>query len=132
MSTQTHYYPYAQQAAQRQRRALTAIMASVTAINAHVTTAAIADHHPMARKVSSKDETPPEAAEDLLYIFLPREDREALLGDLEEEYWTDILPKLGVKRAKRWYWGRALINIWPANSGAISRLAWWLIDRFTS
>jgi hypothetical protein len=41
----------------------------------------------------------------LLRVLLPRADREALLGDLEEELLTAVLPRLGLRRARRWYSG---------------------------
>ena len=79
-----------------------------------------------------KDDTPPEAAEYLLYLFLPREDRVAMFGDLEEEYRKELLPKFGVRGAQFLYWCKVGRSIVPVISGAIGRILWWLIERFTS
>ena len=80
----------------------------------------------------SKEETSTNAAEYLLYLFLPREDCKALAGDLDEEYWTTILPKFGARRAVLWYWCQVVRSIWPVLSGTVSELVWWLMKRFTS
>ena len=137
MSTETHYYPYAQQAAERQRRAITAIMAhrrhpAIKPANIHAMAPAIADEHSSTSPAPSKEETPPKSAEFLLYLLLSHEDREALPGDLEEEYRTAILPKFGARRAVLWYWCQVIRSIWPVISGMVSKLVWWLIGRLTS
>jgi putative ABC transport system permease protein len=48
--------------------------------------------------------TPPRLAIWLLTRLLPDEIHEALLGDLEEEYRTRILPARGRHAARRWFW----------------------------
>ena len=50
---------------------------------------------------------PPIVAEYLLYLVLPRERRDVVPGDLEEEYLTIIGPKFGVRLAQLWYWKQA-------------------------
>jgi hypothetical protein len=46
---------------------------------------------------------PPKWAEILLECLLSRRDREAIAGDLREEYMESILPSLGRLRADIWY-----------------------------
>ncbi len=122
---------------QQRRAAFTAIVAdqqrhTITAVNIHATAAAVAEQNLSATRVKYKDDTPPEAAEYLLYLFLPREDRVAMFGDLEEEYRKELLPKFGVRDAQFLYWCKVGRSIVPVISGAIGRILWWLIERFTS
>jgi hypothetical protein len=56
---------------------------------------------------------PPLTGEKFMYLFLPKKDREALLGDLEEEYRSIILPKFGPRFARIWYWKQVLTSILP-------------------
>ncbi len=144
MSTGAHHYHYYHNggfyyhnANLRRRAAFTAIMAhrrgrTITAVNIHATATAIADEDSSTPPVPSKEETPPKSAEFLLYLLLSHEDREALPGDLEEEYRTAILPKFGARRAVLWYWCQVVRSIWPVISGTVSKLVWWLIKRFTT
>lgn len=70
----------------------------------------------LSREVSDTDTTRegvPMAGEKLLYLILPKRDREHLPGDLEEEYRTKILPKFGPAYAKRWYWTQVVFSIGP-------------------
>ncbi|HXD24061.1 MAG TPA: ABC transporter permease, partial [Gemmatimonadaceae bacterium] len=41
-------------------------------------------------------------------IALPKSERDAFLGDLEESFRTEILPRRGIAAARRWYWAQAL------------------------
>jgi hypothetical protein len=73
---------------------------------------------------------PSDAASYLLALFLSKADRQAIPGDLEEEYWTDILPKYGERRARLWFWTQALQAIATRNpickwllAGTIFRVA---------
>lgn len=52
--------------------------------------------------------TPPRLAVLLLTRLLPAELHESLLGDLEEEYRTRILPARGRRAARRWFWRQTL------------------------
>ena len=65
----------------------------------------------------------PSAAEYLLYLFLPTNDRKCLPGDLAEEYATYIVPKFGRRRADFWYWKQVITSIWPILWPRIRRLA---------
>src|SRR5262249_16881971 len=53
----------------------------------------------------------PANAELLLSLFLAKTDRLVIRDDLEEEFRTQILPRLGAKRARRWYWRQATRTI---------------------
>jgi hypothetical protein len=55
---------------------------------------------------------PPRAAK-LLLLFIPKKNREHLLGDLEEEYQTSVLPEYGLRAARRWYWWHVCLSIGP-------------------
>lgn len=55
---------------------------------------------------------PPRSAEFLL-LLVPKEDRRTILGDLEEEYQTIVLPRHGAIKAQRWYWGQVLACVLP-------------------
>ena len=55
-------------------------------------------------RLSSRHLGPPKNAEFLLWLFLTRSDRMVVPDDLEEEFTTGILPELGARRARLWYW----------------------------
>jgi len=58
------------------------------------------------------DSRPPAGAQYLL-LLLPRKYREALLGDLEEEYRTVVFPRYGPLWAKVYYWVQVLSSFLP-------------------
>ncbi len=105
---------------------------TVTAVNVPATAAAIPDHQSSVTRATSGNGAPPKSAEYLLYLFLSREDRLAMFGDLEEEYWTDVLPKFGAPRARLWFWKEVVRSVLPTVSRSIANIACWLITRFTS
>lgn len=55
---------------------------------------------------------PPSNAVYLLYLFLPKKNRVALLGDLEEEY-KEVYARFGAKSANIWFWKQVLTSLWP-------------------
>ena len=61
----------------------------------------------------------PKFASFLLRTLLPRRARDTVLADLEEEYHSDVLPALGRRGARAWYWREAA-----------SLMRWYLIARF--
>ena len=82
---------------------------------------------------------PPKRAEKLLYLLLPKEWRDSLPGDLEEEYKTIISPKFGRRYARLWYWKQVLVSIWrilPRRIMGLAAVAWmgkvahWLFSKF--
>ena len=66
---------------------------------------------------------PPKVAELILYFMLPKELRESLPGNLEEEYRTIILPKFGKRAASIWYWKQVFASAAPV---VRSRLGKWI------
>jgi hypothetical protein len=56
--------------------------------------------------------TPPKTAEYLLYLIVPRKNRDALLGDLQEDF-NEVQAKFGLKHAKIHYWVQTLRSIPP-------------------
>lgn len=62
---------------------------------------------------------PPAEAQALLDLVLRVDARETVSGDLLEEYRDARIPKLGRRRADRWYW-RQVGGIWL-------RAYWWLV-----
>ena len=56
--------------------------------------------------------SPPKAAKFVL-LLVPRRYREHLVGDLEEEYTTIVLPEYGAKSARLWYWWQVITSIAP-------------------
>lgn len=55
---------------------------------------------------------PPPRAQFLL-LLVPKVRRECLLGDLNEEYETVVLPRFGAIKARRWYWWQVIACIAP-------------------
>jgi hypothetical protein len=53
---------------------------------------------------------PPGSAKFLL-LLMPKKDRGSLLGDLEEEYRTYVLPEYGPAKARWWYWWQVIASI---------------------
>ena len=54
---------------------------------------------------------PPRVAEYLLRICTDSRDREALLGDLQEEFGEHISPERGRLKAAFWYWRQTLATL---------------------
>jgi hypothetical protein len=68
------------------------------------------------RQILAEEEAglePPLKAERLLNYVLPRARREEILGDLEEDYHTNWLPKFGHREARRLYWWHAIRSTGP-------------------
>jgi DNA-binding CsgD family transcriptional regulator len=55
---------------------------------------------------------PPEFARFLL-LLVPKKYRENLLGDMDEEFSTIILPQYGARKARLWYWWQLIASIAP-------------------
>jgi putative ABC transport system permease protein len=53
----------------------------------------------------------PELASAILRRLLPERDREAVLGDLIEEYHRHVLPERGRARARLWFWHQVLRSV---------------------
>ncbi len=70
--------------------------------------------------VAQKDQRPPAFAEYLLH-FLPKTMREALPGDLEEEY-HQMYARFGKRRATFWYYVQVALSFWPLLSMGVKQL----------
>ncbi len=57
--------------------------------------------------------SPSGAAIYLLSLVIPTREREAIPGDLIEEYRSRILPQRGRFRAGLWCWGQVFRSLWP-------------------
>lgn len=68
---------------------------------------------------------PPSRAEYLLrFLPIPHKDREAVIGDLEEEY-QDIHHQFGQKQANYWYWCQVIYSFSPYVKAAIKSAIKW-------
>lgn len=59
---------------------------------------------PAAQETPEPQPSPPLNAEFLLQMFVRREDREHVIGCMEEDFRTRVLPRYGYWRAIAWYW----------------------------
>jgi len=70
--------------------------------------------------------SPPKVAK-LILLLVPKRCRENLIGDLEEEYTTILLPEYGARRARAWYWWQVALSIGPLLWAQVKRglaVAW--------
>lgn len=67
----------------------------------------------------------PKFGEYLLYLLLPKRDRENLIGDLAEEY-VEVQLKFGTMAANIWYYKQVFTSAWPLILKAIriGLIAW--------
>jgi hypothetical protein len=87
---------------------------------------------------------PPKMPSVLLEVFVPRRDRDAIIGDLEETYREEFLPRYGRRTAAFVYWVRCLREVgsfcwpvvrkyvpWTVLAGAVCTGKWkWLAEVF--
>lgn len=69
-----------------------------------------------------------------LLLLVPQKSREHLIGDLEEEYRTVVLPRYGTSLAVLWYWMQTMWVIGPYIWAGVQRavgleIIWKLIGR---
>jgi hypothetical protein len=64
---------------------------------------------------------PPFNAEYILYLFLQKEDRDVVIGDLTEEY-GKILERFNKRRADVWYYKQVFGSLWPLLRRAVLRI----------
>ena len=67
---------------------------------------------------------PPKWLEGLLKSLLPERDREAVTGDLYEEFCEEQVPRLGGTRARFWYM-RQVLSFLPQRLGPVLQLICW-------
>ncbi|MBA3947830.1 MAG: hypothetical protein H0X37_25165 [Herpetosiphonaceae bacterium] len=72
---------------------------------------------------AQSDEDPPQFAKYLLY-FIPKKDRDPIIGDLHEEY-VPLYQQCGKKRAQIWYWSMVIRSFWPLVSTILQKLIKW-------
>jgi hypothetical protein len=65
------------------------------------------------KKASPKTVDPPRIAETLVSVCLPKRRRDAILGDLDEDFQNRLASGMTLARARRLYWGDALHSIGP-------------------
>jgi hypothetical protein len=70
---------------------------------------------------SAASETPPQFAKYLIYLLIPRNNREAILGDLEEDF-HEVKREFGLRKAKFHYRVQVLRSIWPMIKGMVFNL----------
>ena len=71
-------------------------------------------------KMKRSPPKPPVLADLILYLCLSAKAYNCIRGDLTEEFHAKILPILGIKRAKVWYWHQVVRSIGPALGGEIA------------
>jgi hypothetical protein len=84
-------------------------------------------------------EVPPNLADFLLQLFLPKGDRETIPGDLHEEFMASILPKFGARKARFWFWKQTISTIayrnaacrWLLVGGGLLRFGEWVLQRIS-
>jgi hypothetical protein len=75
----------------------------------------------------SKVATSPPTTAKFILLLIPKRHREHLIGDLEEEYMTILLPEYGETKARTWYWWQVAISVGPLLWAQIRRgtaMAW--------
>lgn len=68
-----------------------------------------------------KLERPPINAEYLLYLFLSRDEREIVIGDLVEVY-GEMVRRFNKPRADFWFYKQVLGSLWPLFRRAVGRI----------
>jgi hypothetical protein len=102
----------------------------VTLDTGHIRLSATEMERFLCRMSSRSASSPPRSAERLACYLLPKRLREAILGDLEEDYRTTFLPKFSPREARRMYWSQFIRSvaaivpawIWAAVAGAFAWL----------
>jgi hypothetical protein len=89
-----------------------------------------ADHTQAIREVVAKflgtsnvSEVGPPLAPKFLMLLIPPKNREAIIGDLEEEYRTILLREYGKRLANFYYWWHAILACGWSTLGAVANLA---------
>ena len=67
---------------------------------------------------------PPLYAHFLIYLLLPKKQRDGLLGDLNEEY-PEVYATFGPRLAGIWYWKNVLFSFGPLLVQSVARLVQW-------
>jgi hypothetical protein len=67
------------------------------------------EHH--AKRTRVRRDRVPRVGEYVLYLLLPRKDRDPIIGDLRELYADTIKPKFGPVAARWWYWTQVVKSL---------------------
>lgn len=60
--------------------------------------------------VRTLNQAPPDGPAKFLYMLMPVEKCEVVVGDLEEEFRRHVQPRFGATFARRWYWKQAIFT----------------------
>ena len=60
------------------------------------------------------------SGEFFLYLFLSKQERESIEGDLREEY-REVLSKFGQRKSRIWFYKQVFTSIWPLLRRALLR-----------
>lgn len=74
------------------------------------------------RKLARRKKTAVPQTAEFLLLLIPQQDREYLIGDMEEEFTTIVLPRHGRKRACLWYWWHTMFSLFPYVRQFVKRL----------
>jgi len=85
---------------------------ALTRLNAQVRVALAQEVELLAAAALGPLPTPPRSAELIMRLALPSKTRVALLGDLQEEFEEEMVPRHGAAWAKVWYWKQAAAAVW--------------------
>jgi hypothetical protein len=86
----------------------------------------------LAHKAKPSNSRPPFHAEYVLHLLLAKHEREALIGDLLEEY-EQILHRFGKRYADVWFYKQVAFSIWPFVRRLLARVGTFLwLSRFIS
>ena len=66
----------------------------------------------------------PRNAQYLLWLLMPRAQREAVIGDIAEQF-AQVEQSQGLRRARAWYWCEVARSLWPIAMDCARRLVKW-------
>ena len=91
-------------------------LANIFAINVFVRWLKSSNRIYLKNTTSRISNKPPQLAKYLVYLLVPRKNREAILGDLSEDF-QEVRKKFGLRKAKFHYWFQVIRSI-PSFIGA--------------
>ena len=91
--------------------------------------ATVAEGKPQKRKGDRISERPgpPQRAEFVLYLVLNADDRDAIIGDLLEDYSERVLPRFGQRKADFWYTTQVLKSLIPLLWKRLRQIGKWAV-----
>jgi hypothetical protein len=85
----------------------------------------IIEYKPTDREPADRQVSPPALGESLLVLFCPASLADAVLGDLAEQFESEVQKK-GIKRARLLYWARAIRSFGPLLVSKLRNTGIWL------